>query len=331
MCKINNKFLLSGGITRNFSSFLGSGHGSKFGELAILDWEAKRIETLIKYKSNAEVAADILPSIYFTSASLIGDKLFLGSTTQVFVYEYPRLELVLEINHPWFNDVHHVTCIGQIIYVASTGIDAVLGFDFDGELVSAQHVGNDNLWFRRSASTDYRKIASTKPHDNHPNFVFELDGHIWATRFKQKDAVNLSNHAETISLSDEIVHDGHVVGEHVYFTSVNGHVIQVDKREKRVVKDYDLNEMDRRGVPLGWCRGLCLEGDIAYLAFSKLRSTKIEENLRWLKGVIRKEAAGNDVLPARVSMFDLKRGELLDEFILPPEHMNIIFSVLRVS
>lgn len=331
MRKMNNKFLLSGGITRSFGNFLGTGHGSKFGELAIVDWKTKKIETLIKYKTDAEFAADVLPSIYFTSASLIGDKLFLCSTTQVFVYDYPSLELTLEINHPWFNDVHHVTCIDQIIYVASTGIDAVLGFDFNGDLVSAQHVDNDDLWFRRSSSTDYRKIASTKPHDNHPNFVFELDGQIWATRFKQKDAVNLSNRAETINLSDEMVHDGHVKGEYIYFTSVNGHVIQVDKREKRVIRDYNLNEMDDRGVPLGWCRGVCIEGDIAYVAFSKLRTTKIEENLRWLKAAIKKEGTNYDVLPARVSMFDLKQETLLDEFTVPPEHMSIIFSVLRVS
>ena len=328
---MNIKFLLSGGITRSFGNLLGSGHGSKFGELAILDWESKTIETLIKYKTETEFAADILPSIYFTSASLIGDKLYLCSTTQVFVYDYPSLELTLEINHPWFNDVHHVTCIDQIIYVASTGIDAILGFDFNGELVSAQHVANDDLWFRRSSSTDYRKIASTKPHDNHPNFVFELDGNIWATRFNQKDAVNLSNRTETISLSDEPVHDGHVVGEYIYFTSVNGHVIKADKRDRRVIQDYNLNDMDRRGVPLGWCRGVCIEGDIAYVAFSKLRTTKIEKNLRWLKGVMKKEGTSNDMLPTRVAMFDLRQAKLLDEFILPPEHMSIIFSVLRAS
>lgn len=327
---MNNKFLLSGGITRAFGNLLGHGHGSKFGELAILDWDSKKIETLIKYDSNSDISADMLPSIYFTSATLIDDRLYLCSTTQVFVYDYPSLELVLEINHPWFNDVHHVTCIDNTIYVASTGIDAVLGFDFNGHLVSSQHASNDDLWFRRSSTIDYRKIASTKPHDNHPNFVFELDGQIWATRFEQQDAVNLSNHDETISLGDERVHDGHVVGDYIYFTSVNGHIIKVDKRDRRVVSDYNLNDMDRRGVPLGWCRGVCVEGNIAYIAFSKLRSTKIEDNLRWLKGAIKPGAGGENVLPARISMFDLERGELVDEFVLPPEHMSIIFSVLRV-
>lgn len=327
---MNNKFLLSGGITRAFGNLLGHGHGSKFGELAILDWDSKKIETLIKYDSNSDISADMLPSIYFTSATLIDDRLYLCSTTQVFVYDYPSLELVLEINHPWFNDVHHVTCIDNTIYVASTGIDAVLGFDFNGHLVSSQHASNDDLWFRRSSTIDYRKIASTKPHDNHPNFVFELDGQIWATRFEQQDAVNLSNHDETISLGDERVHDGHVVGDYIYFTSVNGHIIKVDKRDRRVVSDYNLNDIDRRGVPLGWCRGVCVEGNIAYIAFSKLRSTKIEDNLRWLKGAIKPGTGSENVLPARISMFDLERGELVDEFVLPPEHMSIIFSVLRV-
>ena len=183
---MSNKFLLSGGITRTFGNMLGHGHVSKFGELAILDWDNKKIETLIKYESNKDFTAEVLPSIYFTSASLIDGRLYLCSTTQVFVYEYPTLDLVLEINHPWFNDVHHVTCINNIIYVASTGIDAVLGFDFNGELVSGQHASNDDLWFRRSSENDYRKIASTKPHDNHPNFVFELDGQVWVDSIRAK-------------------------------------------------------------------------------------------------------------------------------------------------
>jgi hypothetical protein len=327
---MNNKFLLSGGITRTFGNFLGDGHGSKFGELAILDWDNKNIESLIRYESSKAVSAEVLPSVYFTSATLIDDRLYLCSTTQVFVYAYPSLELKLEINHPWFNDVHHVTCINEVIYVASTGIDAVLGFDFDGELVSSQHVSNDDLWFRRSPDEDYRKIASTKPHDNHPNFIFELDGQVWVTRFEQKDAVNLANREETINLGDERVHDGHLIGDYIYFTSVNGHIIKVDAKDKQVVADYDLNAMDTRGVPLGWCRGVHIEGDVAYIAFSKLRSTKIEDNLRWLKRTIKKGSSSVEALPARIAKFDLARGQLLEEFIIPQEHMSIIFSVLKI-
>ena len=324
-----NKFILSGGITRAFGNLLGDGHGAKYAELAELNWDKKTIRTLIKYKTPSEYAADILPSIYFTSASIVEDKLFVGSTTQVFVYSYPSIQLVAEINHPWFNDVHHVTYINGIIYVASTGIDAILGFTIKGELVSQCHVSNPNPWYRRSSELDYRKIASTKPHDNHPNFIFELDGNIWATRFEQKDAVNTTDLTETITIGVERVHDGYIDSGSIFFTTVNGHIVEVDCTTRMVINDHDINKIDDRSAPLGWCRGLCVKGNIAYVAFSKLRSTKIEQNLRWIKSVAKGNSQFSEALPARICKIDLGRSQLLDEFILPDSHMSIIFSVLQ--
>ncbi|MFO7891946.1 MAG: hypothetical protein R6V04_16590 [bacterium] len=226
------KLLLTGGITRKFGNLLGAGHGSKYAELARLDWSNKKIDTLIKYKAPRRYCADRVPSVYFTSASLLDDLLYLCSTTQVFVYRYPALELIQEINHPYFNDIHHVTKIRDTIYVASTGIDAVLGFNEKGDLIKAQNTLGKNLWFRRSPDTDYRKIASTKPHDSHPNFVFNIGEDIWVTRFEQKDAVNLNNFNERIEINIERPHDGHVVGEYIYFTTVNGCIVIVNKENK---------------------------------------------------------------------------------------------------
>jgi len=325
----NNKFILTGGITRQLGNLLGDGHGAKYAELAELDWERKEIKTLVKLKTAEEYAADILPSVYFTASSIVDNKIFICSTTQVFIYEYPSLKLITEINHPWFNDVHHVTFIDGVVYVASTGIDAILGFTLAGELVFNRHVSNKDLWFRRSSDVDFRKIASTKPHDNHPNFVFKLNDDIWATRFEQKDAVNTANFEETIDIGVERVHDGHVIDDKIYFTTVNGHIVVVDAKTRAVIKDYDLNEIDQRNRPLGWCRGLCIEGNIAYVAFSKLRSTKVEENLRWLKSMVKGGNAFEEALPARITKYNLDNGEMLDEFIFPAEHMSIIFSVLR--
>ena len=44
----NNKFILTGGITRQLGNLLGDGHGAKYAELAELDWERKEIKTLVK-------------------------------------------------------------------------------------------------------------------------------------------------------------------------------------------------------------------------------------------------------------------------------------------
>ena len=94
----NNKFILTGGITRQLGNLLGDGHGAKYAELAELDWERKEIKTLVKLKTAEEYAADILPSVYFTASSIVDNKIFICSTTQVFIYEYPSLKLITEIN-----------------------------------------------------------------------------------------------------------------------------------------------------------------------------------------------------------------------------------------
>ena len=325
------RLLLSGGISRAFGTVLGHGHRSKYGQLALLDLGNKQLKTLIKHTTPAEYCADVLPSVCFQSASLERNRLYLCSPTQVFVYEYPSLELILEINHPYFNDLHHVARIGDVTYVASTGIDAVLGFDDNGELIEARHVMGMDLWYRRPSNIDYRKIASTKPHDSHPNFVFSIDNDIWVTRFEQKDAINLNNASEKIIIDVERPHDGHVVGSYIYFTTVNGCVVIADRVTKEVSEVIDLNAIDSRGRALGWWRGLAIIDNYAFVGFSRLRTTTIEKNLRWLKSVVGNTRTLVDALPARVALYDLTKRELLDEFNFHEEDMNTIFSIIPVT
>lgn len=327
----NIKLLITGGITRKFGNLLGAGHGSKFAELARLNWGNKTIDTLIKHKTPKRYCADRVPSIYFTSATLLGDLLYLCSTTQVLIYRYPSLELIKEINHPYFNDIHHVTKIRDTIYVASTGIDAVLGFNEKGDLIEAKNTLGKNLWFRRSPNIDYRKIASTKPHDSHPNFVFNIDEDIWVTRFEQKDAVNLNNFNERIEINIERPHDGHAVGEYIYFTTVNGCIVIANKENRKIEEIIDLNKIERRNKPLGWCRGFAVIDDFAFVGFSKLRTTKLEKNLRWLKSMAVNRNPFEEALPARIALYNLKDKEIIDEFLIPEKNMSILFSIIPVS
>lgn len=322
----NVSFLLTGGITRKFGKLLGHGHGSKYCELARLSWGDKKIETLIKHQTKNDFCADLLPSHYFTSASLYEDKLYLCSTTQVFIYSYPDLKLIKELNHPYFNDLHHVTKINGNVYVASTGLDSLLIFDDKYKFIDIKHVLGKDVWYRRKNDIDYRKIASTKPHDSHPNFIFPIEDQIWVTRFEQKDAVNIDNMSENIPIDVERIHDGHVIGDKIYFTSVNGCIVIVNTKDKQVEEIVNLNDIDKRGLPLGWCRGLAVLGDYAFVGFSKLRPTNIEKNIRWLKSMGGKK--NTDTLPARIAQYDLKNKKLIDEYSFSEKHMSVIFSIL---
>ena len=335
MSAITNKkvsdLLLTGGTTRPFSGLLGEANYAKHGVIAAISLSDDAFKTLKVHKPGKGEGASILPATDLTSASLHGDELIVCSRTEVFIFEWPSLDLVQRIGHPYFNDLHHAVRINGLVYVAATGVDAILSFDSSGQLVSAEHAQGLPLWHRRSPDVDYRQVASTKPRDSHPNFVFELDGDIWVTRFEQRDAVNLANQADRIDIGVERVHDGLVAGGKVYFTSVNGCVIVADADARKVDDIIDLNEIDDRGRPLGWCRGLAIVDDLAYVGFSKLRSTKIEENLRWIKQRFSAKEPLLEALPARVGVYDLSRRRLLREIVLPDEEMNTVFSVLPLA
>ncbi len=92
-------------------------------------------------------------------------------------------------------------------------------------------------WQRFSRDIDYRKVASTKPHQSHPNYAFQLGGDVWVTRLYQRDAVCLTDSGKRINIALELPHDGVVRGKEIYFTLVDGRValanadtLTVDKR-----------------------------------------------------------------------------------------------------
>ena len=296
-----------------------------------VNFEGKSIKEVLRVTPDLSVRTEEKgKDIRFTAASIVGDRLYVGTPTQAYVYSYPDFELIKKIDSPYFNDVHHVTEINGFIYVVSTGLDAVLKFTLTGDFVEIISVIADNIWDKFDQSIDYRKVPSTKPHDAHPNYIFEFDGVIYVTRFKQKDAIALYGNADgekkRLAIDVGTPHDGIVVKNKVFFTNVDGKVVAFEKGATKPTV-YDLNSWDTRGMPLGWCRGLHIDGDIAYVGFSIIRPTKFEENLLWMKGKVKGNSYKKQ-LPSRIAKYDLKQGKLLDEFVLPEGYTGVVFSLL---
>src|SRR3954466_10177826 len=69
---------------------------------------------------------DVNPAILFKSGTRVGDRLYLTSQTEVFVYTLPDFTLETYLSLPFFNDVHHVrpTPEGNLL-IAVTGLDMV--------------------------------------------------------------------------------------------------------------------------------------------------------------------------------------------------------------
>jgi len=314
---------------------------SQYKTALVVRVEDGRLERVLEYESPPEHCPDDTPSHVFKAATVQGDLAYLCTQTEVLVCDFPSFAIRQVISHPWFNDVHHVAPAPDgRLFVAVTGLDAVAELSPEGELLRLVSVLGGSPWDRFCPDTDYRKVPTTKPHQSHPNHVFFLDGQPWVTRFQQRDAVPLDELAlrpehrpehrqQRFEVGNAGIHDGHVVGDQLYFTSVDGCVIRFDLRTGKKTA-FDLNTMaapdDDR--PLGWCRGVLAMGDQAWVGFTRIRYTTLRRNLSWIRHGFR-ESEHHRHHPTRIALYDLQESALLEQVDLEPAGVGAVFSVHR--
>jgi hypothetical protein len=296
-----------------------------------LDTETGKVRTCVEYKSPASARANENSSVVFKSGTLIGDTLYACTSTEVLIFKLPQFERIGYVSLPCFNDVHHVTpSVDGNLIAASTGLDMVIKFNTAGEVLAEWCVLEEEPWSRFSRTVDYRKVESTKPHLSHPNFVFQLEEEIWVTRFRQRDAVCLTkpclNKAgKRIEIGVQSPHDGLVCGDRIYFTTVDGRIVTVDRHTLQVSAVIDLKEFSNGNTLLGWCRGLLpVDDQTIWVGFTRVRKTKIAENVLWVRSVFRE---GMTEAPTHIALYDTARRRCLQEFDLEPHGINIIFSI----
>lgn len=285
----------------------------------------------IEYVSPPELCPKDSPTVQFKSATLKGNKLYACTSTEVLVYEVPSFRLLHHISLPCFNDLHHAypSQRGTILVVV-TGLDMVVEISMSGELLREWSVIDEAPWTRFSRRTDYRLVPTTKPHRSHPNHVFELDGEIWVTRFRQRDAICLTKPGPRIDIGVQSPHDGLLHGDRIYFTTVDGHVVIASSKTLQVEQTIDLNAMSgqsngQTGRILGWCRGLLpLDDRWLWVGFTRVRPTKFVENVSWITG------AGSRHKPSHIALYDLKLGKCEREIELEPHGIGVVFSLITV-
>lgn len=261
--------------------------------------------------------------ILFKSSSIQDNKLFVCTETEVCIYEIPKFEKIGYISLPCFNDVHHVkpTPEGNLL-IANTGLDMVLEVTHQGKILREWNVLGEEPWSLFSKEVDYRKVASTKPHKSHPNHVFQINQDVWVTRFEQRDAICLTNSNQRIEIGIERPHDGIVDDKEIYFTTIDGHVVIVDRDKLKIKEIVNLNEINPTEGLLGWCRSIMINERKGWVGFSRIRQTKLKENLSWIKKGFKK------VEPTKISYYDFEKKEFIREINLEDWGVNAVFSIL---
>ncbi len=294
--------------------------------------ESGRVERALEYESPPEHCPEGIASHIFKSATFQGDTAYLCTQTEVLICDVPSFAIRRVISLPCFNDLHHVTPSPDgRLYVAVTGLDAVAELSPEGELLNLASVLGGSPWDRFSPDVDYRKVPTTKPHQSHPNFVFFLDGHPWVTRFNQRDAVPLDgilNGRPPFDVGkEEGIHDGHLEGNDLYFTTVRGCVIRFDlKTGRKTLSDLNILSEPDDDRPLGWCRGILPQEEGTWIGFSRLRYTTLRRNLSWIRHGFR-ETEHHRERPTRIALYDLERPALLRQIDLEEAGMGAVFSI----
>jgi hypothetical protein len=324
-------YLTGGELRQSVFRKLEEWQSSQKAMIVELDLESKTSRPCVEYVSPAEACAPELPAILFKSASVVEDKFYACTSTEVLVYSVPDFRLLHYISLPCFNDLHHVCPTPQgTLLVVVTGLDMVVEVTTTGEVVREWSVLGGDPWAQFSRSVDYRRVPTTKPHRAHPNHVFQLLDDIWVTRFEQRDAISLSRPGRRIDIAVQRPHDGYLFGDSIYFTTVDGRVVRANPRTLQVEKTYDLNQMSGpSNEVLGWCRGLLpLDERFVWVGFTRVRPSKFRENLAWIKS---RGASQHIHRPTHLALYDLRQNRCVDEILLEPHGVGVVFSLLATT
>ncbi len=336
-----NKIIVVGGRQRRKALDLDEWHAYEFGVIASVDRETLEVEVVVEYQTPPDFCADEKPSIVFKAGDYCANRhaIVLCTQTEIIEYDVRNWTQSFYYSHPSFNDLHHA-CYDQTtsesrqrLLVANTGLDQVIQIEQDktqwenSAIVNQWTTGTVPTWDKYDSTIDYRKVATTKPHESHPNYVFQRGEHFFATRFHQQDAMDLQRQQPVFQIPTGNPHDGIVRDENVFFTTTNGHVVRCVFDDPPEIKNFDLNLISRHNELLGWCRGLCFENNThAWVGFSRIRPTWIRKNLSWIKqGFQSKGEYGTR--PTRIALYDLEAGRLLQEVGLEPAGINAVFAI----
>lgn len=341
--------LVVGGRQRKNALSLDEWQAYECGLIIQLDCDSGEGKTVVEYVSPPTVCPAELPSIVFKAGDLHREKnrLIVCTQTELIEYDLSSWRQTFYFSHPSFNDVHHV-CYRQPadegkehLLVANTGLDQVVEIECNHEDQAASKITQqwtackEETWSRFDNSVDYRQVSTTKPHQSHPNFVFEHQGQVFATRFHQQDAIDMNNPDRTWPISVGNPHDGIVTGNSVCFTTTNGHLVFCNLNKPETRRVMDLNQMTRAGDMggnelLGWCRGVCLEEEQAWVGFSRIRPTWFRKNLSWIKQGFRSKGEYG-TRPTRIVKYDLNRQVKTAEIDLEKFGMNAVFGIYTLS
>lgn len=287
--------------------------------LGILDWDSGYLERTARFRRDPIPGVDS-HTWRFAAGSYRAGRFYTCTLVEVVVFDVSTWAVQHVISLPTFNDLHHICATNSHIAVVNTGLECVELLDYAGRVHRRYNLLDIDTWERFDRTVDYRTVKSTKPHEFHVNYVTEIDGQLWATRCIQKDVVNLDDPAQTFEIGVGNPHDGCLRGEHIYYTTTNNHVVVVDRYTKEVVDVLDIPKLAGRPERYGWCRGIEVVGDHAFVGFTRFRRSKWRSMGHWIK-------YREDTPASRIIQIDLRARRIVRECPFRDDPACSVFSI----
>ncbi len=266
---------------------------------------AEGYREVLRYRATAPWVADGVGH-RFGAPGVDGDRVWLCTERDVVCW--PGGD---RFDQPAFADLHHVAATPEGLLAVATGAGGVVRAT-DGRFWPV-HPG------ATAPTTDVRCL----PFDDvfHPNHLVVWRGRTWVTRGGRGDVVPLEG-GPPVQVADVVIHDGFACDEGVWFTAVDGRLVLVDLDQRRVLRSVVI----AGDGALGWCRGLVLDGDTAWVGFTRLRATRLRRNLAWLAGRLRGHTTVG-TRPTRVVRVELGTGRVLEECPLEAHGVDAVFGL----
>ena len=320
--------IVSMGIPKKDIKEMSEGFRFEKAIIQIIDWGKKKVIKEIQYRPPNDHFGQGL-SIQFKGAYLHGDYYYVVTNTEVLCYSLSSWHLEDVISLPCFNDLHGVMRTGELLYIVNTGLEVIQVFDLNKRAIVREiNMATRPTYERFNPESDYRLIATTKPHEAHVNHIFEMGGQIWATRGQKRDAVNIDDMSIRLRLphknSEKVVlcHDGIMRAGKLYFTGVDAHILTFDPANKELQDDLDLSAINTTKYSLGWTRGLEIVNGQAFLGLSKMRPTTFKDYTSWF---VRGE---KKAMPSAIINIDMANRMVMDYYIMEHYTGHAIFTIL---
>jgi hypothetical protein len=244
-----------------------------------------------------------------------GRTLFVCGFNSVYRVAVEEARVVGTLHRPDFNDLHGLSCHDGRLFIANTGLDAVEVMTTAGRFVGCQSLQPTWLNARRlngdspdraqwgpllnsewagqgpptfEASSTRGAYYQDRPDGTpfhqtvvrdfvHPNHVDVCRGSAFVTAFRQRSIIDLATFEVVLSDLPGHPHDGRLVGELFWLTTVNGLVMGYDITATpwRLVERYDVFRKTRR---TGWLRGLHVTTETIAIGLTEIRDMPRE---RW--------------------------------------------------